>query len=82
VSPDVPVTSLTSEHKMKYVTGTIVALLLLAVIIFSAQNLESVDVTFLNWGMRIPKVLLILVTYVLGMISGWGLVDVLKKLMK
>jgi len=65
---------------MKYVTSSLIAILLLAVIIFAVQNRENVDVTFLNWSMSIPKIFLILLTYVLGMISGWGLVEALKKL--
>ena len=50
----------------------------LVVLIFAVQNLDSVDVSFLLWSMTVPKVLLILGTYVLGVFSGWGLLAVIK----
>ena len=63
---------------MRYVTVTLVVLLLLTIGIFSVQNLAAVDVSFLFWSFSIPKTFLILGTYVLGMISGWGLVELVK----
>jgi lipopolysaccharide assembly protein A len=65
---------------MRYVTGTLAILLLLVVVVFSLQNRESVSLAFLVWSLSVPKVFLILGTYVLGMLSGWGLVALLKRL--
>ncbi len=65
---------------MRYVTIALTVLLLLAVVTFSLQNWAGVEVSFLSWSVTIPKVFLILGTYVLGMFSGWGLVEVLKRL--
>ncbi|RPI80178.1 MAG: DUF1049 domain-containing protein [Planctomycetaceae bacterium] len=62
----------------QYITGALAVILAIIVIIFSVQNLSSVDVSFLVWSMTVPKVLLILGTYVLGMLSGWGLVAIIK----
>ena len=56
-------------------------LLLLVIVIFSMQNRASVDVSFLIWSVSLPKVFLILGTYVLGMLSGWGLVELIKRLL-
>jgi uncharacterized integral membrane protein len=64
---------------MRYVTGTLAVVLCLAVLVFGIQNRETVGVSFLTWSMSIPKVFLILGTYVLGMLSGWGLVALLKR---
>jgi uncharacterized integral membrane protein len=64
---------------MRYVTGALGLLLLLLVVVFALQNLEGVPVSLLAWSVTIPKVLLILGTYVLGMVSGWGLVELLKR---
>jgi putative membrane protein len=64
---------------MNYVIGTVAVLLLVVVVIFSIQNLEAIDVSFLVWSMSVPKFLLILGTYVLGMASGWGLVELVKQ---
>jgi putative membrane protein len=64
---------------MRYVTGTLAVVLLVAIVVFSFQNRAAVDVSFLAWSVSIPKVFLILGTYVLGMVSGWGLVELVKK---
>jgi uncharacterized integral membrane protein len=64
---------------MRYVTGALAIALLLAVLVFSIQNRGAVDVSFLIWSMSMPKIFLILGTYVLGMVSGWGLVALLKQ---
>lgn len=66
---------------MRYVTGTIAVVLLLAVIVFALQNRETVGVSFLVWSLSISKVFLILGTYVLGMLSGWGVVELVKRVM-
>jgi uncharacterized integral membrane protein len=64
---------------MNYVMGTVAVLLLVVVAIFSIQNLEAIDVSFFVWSMSVPKFLLILGTYVLGTVSGWGLVELAKQ---
>jgi len=63
---------------MRYVTMTLAVTLLLAIAVFAIQNLSAVDVSFLVWSFSLPKTLLILVTYALGMVSGWGLVELVK----
>jgi uncharacterized integral membrane protein len=65
---------------VRYIKGALAVLALLAMIIFAVQNLEVISVTFLSWSMSIPKVLIIVGTYVLGMISGAWLFDFLKLL--
>ena len=64
---------------MRYVTGVLAIILCLAVLVFAIQNRETVGVSFLAWTMSIPKIFLILGTYVLGMLSGWGLVALVKR---
>jgi len=63
---------------MRYVVAVLSILLLLVIVIFSIQNRASVDVSFLVWTVGLPKVFLILTTYILGMLSGWGLVELIK----
>ena len=65
---------------MKYVTGALAVLLLVVIVVFSIQNLEATEVSFLFWSMSVPKVVLILATYVLGMLSGWGAVELIKRM--
>lgn len=64
---------------MRYVVGVISILLLLIILIFSIQNGTSVDVKFLVWTMSMPKIFLILGTYIMGMLTGWGLIEVIKR---
>ncbi len=67
---------------MRYVTTGLAAVALIAVAVFSIQNLQQVDVSFLIWSVTIPKCVVVIGAYLLGMISGWGLVEVFKKSMQ
>lgn len=64
---------------MRYVTSALAIVALVAIAIFSIQNLESVEVSFLTWSISVSKFLVIIVSYLLGMITGWGLIDLLKR---
>jgi uncharacterized integral membrane protein len=66
---------------MKYVTGTIAVLLFITFLIFSIQNLDIVDVRLLTWSLQTRKVFLIMGTYLLGMLTGWGAVELAKRAM-
>ncbi|WP_425397448.1 hypothetical protein [Aeoliella sp.] len=65
---------------MRYIKGAFAILALVAMITFAVQNLEVIDVKFLSWKMAVPKFLVIVMTYVLGMITGAWLFDFLKHL--
>ena len=67
---------------MHYIKGALAVLALLAMILFAFQNLAVMDVSFLRWSVSIPKFMLIVGTYVLGMITGAWLFDFLKLLFK
>jgi uncharacterized integral membrane protein len=64
---------------MRYVTGALTLMLLILVVVFSIQNREVVNVSLLFWSLSTPKVFLILGTYLLGMLSGWGVVELVKR---
>ena len=64
---------------MNYAKGMLAVVLLLLVLVLAIQNRAGVDVSFLFWSFRSPKVLLILGTYLLGMLTGWGLVELIKR---
>jgi uncharacterized integral membrane protein len=66
-------------HKMHYVTGTFAAIALISIAVFSFQNLGAVEVSFLVWSVNISKCIVIIGAYVLGMVSGWGLIELIKK---
>ena len=67
---------------MQYITSALAAIALLAIVIFSIQNLEPIDVSFLVFSTRLSKVVVIIGAYLLGMVSGWGLVELIKHLAK
>jgi lipopolysaccharide assembly protein A len=60
---------------------TIVLLLLLgAVVLFAAQNMELVKLRFLTWHIGIPLSLASILLYILGAVSGGLVFSMLKKL--
>ena len=67
---------------MSYVTTTLLIVFSLIVLIFAIQNREPVDVAFLMWSMSLRKIFLVLGTYVLGMFSGWGVVEIAKRMLQ
>jgi uncharacterized integral membrane protein len=70
------------ETFMKYIKGAFSIIVLVAIIVFSIQNLEAINVSFLSWSLTVPKFLVIMGNYVLGMITGAWLFDFLKHLLK
>ena len=64
---------------MNQVKAVLAVVLLVLVLVLAIQNRAGVDVSFLFWLFRSPKILLILVTYLLGMFSGWGLLELIKR---
>ena len=67
---------------MRYVTTALLIVFSLVVLIFAIQNREPVDVAFLMWSLSLRMIFLVLGTYVLGMFSGWGVVEIAKRLMQ
>jgi putative membrane protein len=67
---------------MRYIKGALSILVLALIVIFAVQNLEAIDVSFLSWSVTVPKFLVIIGNYFLGMITGAWLFDFLKHLFK
>jgi lipopolysaccharide assembly protein A len=63
---------------MRYFHMAVIALFALAVIIFLAQNLQIVTMTFLGFRASIPLALLVAIIYVLGMATGGSLMSLLR----
>ena len=62
---------------MRWFHMTLIAIFILATVIFAVQNLQSVTVAFLNFRIGAPLAILIALIYVLGMITGgslWALI--------
>ena len=46
-------------------------ILLTLVIIFVFQNMEMVEVTFLSWKISTSRALILLLTFLVGVVFGW-----------
>jgi len=64
---------------MHYVTTALAVIALVATVIFAFQNLQVVEVDFLFWSLKLSKFLVILGTYVMGMLTGWGVIALVKR---
>lgn len=65
--------------KMRYLRGSITLLLLILITVFAVQNRAAVEISFLVWSVKAPQVFVIVGMYLLGMVTGWGLVELLKR---
>ncbi|MFC2990724.1 MULTISPECIES: lipopolysaccharide assembly protein LapA domain-containing protein [Halomonas] len=50
------------------------------VLILIVQNIAMVEVRFLTWSLSLPLALLLIVIYLLGMVSGKGLMGLIRRL--
>jgi len=52
----------------KFIIGIIIGII---VIVFMVQNVETVDVSFFAWSVSIPRALMILIVFVVGLGLGY-----------
>jgi putative membrane protein len=53
---------------MKFIIGVIIGII---VIIFMVQNVEVVDISFIAWTIHLPRAIVILIVFVLGIGVGY-----------
>jgi putative membrane protein len=58
---------------MRWVNLAVIVIFAAVLLIFAAQNFQTVTVYFLTFKMSAPHAILIVVIYVLGMVTGGGL---------
>jgi len=63
---------------MRYLYIGLVVLVTAAVLLFKIQNLTTVTVSFLTMSLTMPVSVTIILVYVLGMVSGGALLNVLR----
>lgn len=63
---------------MRYFYMGLIALLTAILLLFKFQNLEVVTVSFLSMSVTLPVGILILIIYVMGMITGSALFNLLR----
>jgi len=62
---------------MRWIYVAVIAVLVLAILIFALQNFQSVTVSFLKLQLSSPLAVLVILIYLLGMATGgsvWALV--------
>jgi putative membrane protein len=64
---------------MRWIHLIIIGLFLAVILIFAAQNFESVTMTFLGVSASAPLALLVIIIYVLGMVTGGSLLALLRR---
>jgi uncharacterized integral membrane protein len=64
---------------MRWLYLVVIVLFVAATVIFAIQNLQSVEVSFLRMSFRTPLAFLIAIIYVLGALSGGGLLALLRR---
>jgi uncharacterized membrane protein YciS (DUF1049 family) len=64
---------------MRFLCFLLLAAVAAVVIIFAAQNRQDVTLTFFNYTLSLNVSLLIAGVYVLGMVSGWSVVGMLRR---
>jgi lipopolysaccharide assembly protein A len=67
------------EAPLRWIYLAVIILLAAATIIFAAQNLEIVTISFLGSNARVPLALLVAVTYLLGAATGGSLFALLRR---
>jgi lipopolysaccharide assembly protein A len=58
---------------MRWVNLAVIVIFAAVLLIFAAQNFQTVTVYFLTFKMSAPHAILIVVIYILGMVTGGGL---------
>jgi putative membrane protein len=63
---------------MRYMQAFVLLVFLATIGVFAAQNTGVIKVNFLNWNISQPVALLTVAVYVLGMLSGWSVLALIK----
>ncbi|WP_236978857.1 lipopolysaccharide assembly protein LapA domain-containing protein [Membranihabitans maritimus] len=67
---------------MRYIKRFILFFLIIVALIFALQNYDIVTISFLKWQKDLSLTLTIVLTYILGAISGGLLFSMFKSLVK
>jgi lipopolysaccharide assembly protein A len=67
---------------MKWILAALLLIFLGAVGIFAVQNDQPITISFLNWSVASSLALVVVASYVLGMLSGWTVVSFLTRALK
>jgi uncharacterized integral membrane protein len=63
---------------MRWLHLSVIVLFAAAMVLFAAQNLQSVTMAFLGFSVTVPMALLVGIIYLLGMVTGGSLLSLLR----
>jgi uncharacterized membrane protein YciS (DUF1049 family) len=64
---------------MRFLSFVLMVVLLLVVAAFAVQNNQQVTVAFYEWSVSASLAALVAVVYVLGMLTGWTVLGVVRR---
>jgi uncharacterized integral membrane protein len=67
---------------MRVIYAGLLLVFVAAIITFAVQNIEPITIKFLGNSWEIALALLVAAVYLLGMLSGWTVVGIVKKSLK
>jgi lipopolysaccharide assembly protein A len=70
---------LLEDPTMRWLHITVITLFAAVMIIFAVQNLQIVTTSFLGISIRTPLALLVVVSYLLGTVTGGSLLTLLRR---
>jgi uncharacterized integral membrane protein len=53
---------------IRFIIGVLLGIVM---IVFAIQNTETVNYQFFSWTLTSPRSLVVIVTFVVGLLSGW-----------
>jgi uncharacterized integral membrane protein len=63
---------------MRFFYIVLLVILVAAILVFSYQNAEAVTVSFLSWNTTLPRFVVVIGAYLLGMASGGSVAGFLR----
>jgi uncharacterized membrane protein YciS (DUF1049 family) len=67
---------------MRWLHILLIALFVAAIVVFAAQNLQIVTMTFLGFSATVPMAILAAIIYILGMATGGSLLSLVRWLIE
>jgi lipopolysaccharide assembly protein A len=64
---------------MRFISLLLLVAFVSAVAVFAAQNQQDVALNFLNGSVIASLAVVVGITYVLGMLSGWSVIGILRR---
>jgi lipopolysaccharide assembly protein A len=72
-------THMPGGRDMNILYKLVLTLLFGVTVVFALQNISTVTVSFLGWSATVPLAMVVIVSYILGAVTGGGLLSLLMR---